>query len=54
VARQSPARISSPFGWRHTIGPFIPGGFHNGVDVAAPAGAEVRAAAGGKVTAITG
>ena len=47
-----PACISSPFGWRHAIGPYIPAGFHNGVDLAAPAGAEVRAAAGGTITAI--
>jgi murein DD-endopeptidase MepM/ murein hydrolase activator NlpD len=47
-----PACISSPFGWRHAIGPFIPAGFHNGVDLAAPAGAEVRAAAGGTIAAI--
>ena len=47
-----PACISSPFGWRHAIGPFIPAGFHNGVDLAAPAGAEVRAAASGTITAI--
>jgi murein DD-endopeptidase MepM/ murein hydrolase activator NlpD len=47
-----PACISSPFGWRHAIGPFIPAGFHNGVDLAAPAGAEVRAAASGTIAAI--
>jgi murein DD-endopeptidase MepM/ murein hydrolase activator NlpD len=47
-----PACISSPFGWRHAIGRFIPAGFHNGVDLAAPAGAEVRAAAGGTISAI--
>ena len=46
------ACISSPFGWRHAIGPFIPAGFHNGVDLAAPAGAEVRAAASGTIAAI--
>jgi murein DD-endopeptidase MepM/ murein hydrolase activator NlpD len=47
-----PACISSPFGWRHAIGPYIPAGFHNGVDLAAPAGAEVRAAATGTIAAI--
>jgi murein DD-endopeptidase MepM/ murein hydrolase activator NlpD len=47
-----PTCISSPFGWRHAIGPFIPAGFHNGVDLAAPAGAEVRAAASGTIAAI--
>lgn len=48
----SHACISSPFGWRHAVGPYIPAGFHNGVDLAAPAGAVVRAAAGGTIAAI--
>ena len=48
----SPACISSPFGWRHAIGPYIPAGFHNGVDLAAPAGAVVHAAASGTIAAI--
>ena len=49
----SAACISSPFGWRHAIGPFIPAGFHNGVDLAAPAGAEVHAAASGTIAGIS-
>ena len=44
-----PACISSPFGWRHTVGPHAPAAFHNGVDLPAPAGALVRAAAAGTV-----
>jgi murein DD-endopeptidase MepM/ murein hydrolase activator NlpD len=47
-----PACITSPFGWRHAIGPLIPAEFHNGVDLAAPAGGTVRAAAGGTVAEI--
>jgi murein DD-endopeptidase MepM/ murein hydrolase activator NlpD len=47
-----PACITSPFGWRHAIGPFIPAEFHKGVDLAAPAGGEVRAAASGTIATI--
>lgn len=48
----TPACISSPFGWRHAVGPHAPAGFHNGVDLPAPAGALVHAAANGTVTVI--
>jgi murein DD-endopeptidase MepM/ murein hydrolase activator NlpD len=48
----SPTCISSPFGWRHAVGPYIPAGFHNGIDLTAPAGAEVRAAASGTIATI--
>lgn len=44
-----PACISSPFGWRHAVGPHAPAAFHNGVDLPAPAGAVVHAAAAGRV-----
>jgi murein DD-endopeptidase MepM/ murein hydrolase activator NlpD len=47
-----PACISSPFGWRHAVGPHAPAGFHNGVDLPAPAGAEVHAAAAGTIATI--
>ncbi len=48
----TPACISSPFGWRGPVGPRAPAGFHNGVDLPAPAGALVHAAADGTVVAI--
>jgi murein DD-endopeptidase MepM/ murein hydrolase activator NlpD len=44
--------ISSPFGWRHAVGPHVPAGMHEGVDLPAPAGAVVRAASAGRVVAI--
>lgn len=52
LAPVAPACISSPFGWRRTIGPHSPAGMHNGVDLPAPAGAAVHAAAAGEVVAI--
>ena len=48
----SPACISSPFGMRHAVGPHAPAGFHNGVDLPAPPGALVHAAAAGTVLVI--
>lgn len=47
-----PACISSPFGMRRVIGPHAPAAFHNGVDLPAPAGALVHAAADGTVLRI--
>lgn len=47
-----PACISSPFGMRRAIGPHAPAAFHNGVDLPAPAGGMVRAAAAGTVLRI--
>ncbi len=44
--------VSSPFGFRHWVGPHAPAGFHNGIDLPAPAGAIVRAAAAGTVSKI--
>src|ERR1700733_13748019 len=47
-----PACVSSPFGWRHAVGPHAPAGFHNGIDLPAPAGAIVHAAAAGTISII--
>lgn len=47
-----PACISSPFGMRRAVGPHAPAGFHNGVDLPAPAGALVHAAADGVIVVI--
>ena len=47
-----PACISSPFGWRHAVGPHAPAAFHNGIDLPAPEGALVHAAAAGTVLRI--
>jgi len=43
---------SSPFGWRHRVGPMAPAGFHNGIDLPAAAGALVRVPMGGTVSRI--
>ena len=48
----SPACVSAPFGWRQAVGPHAPAGFHNGIDLPAPAGALVHAAAAGTVLVI--
>ena len=48
----SPACISSPFGPRVLPNRPLAGRFHNGIDMPAPAGAPVRAAAPGKVMRI--
>jgi murein DD-endopeptidase MepM/ murein hydrolase activator NlpD len=45
----TPACVSSPFGWRHAVGPHAPAGFHNGLGLPAPAGAQVHAAAAGTI-----
>ena len=52
VPPMAPACISSPFGWRHALGPLSPAGLHNGIDVAAAPGTFVRAAAAGRVVKI--
>ncbi len=48
----TPACVSSPFGWRHAVGPHAPAGFHNGIDLPAPVGALVHAAAAGTLVII--
>src|SRR4051794_18422465 len=48
----TPACISSPFGYRHAVGPHAPAGFHNGIDLPASAGALVHAAADGTIQVI--
>src|SRR5476649_727198 len=48
----TPACVSSPFGWRHAVWPHAPSGFHNGIDLPAPAGALVHAAAAGTVEVV--
>ena len=44
--------ISSPFGWRHAVGPHAPAGMHDGIDLPAPAGEWVHAVADGTVSHI--
>ncbi len=46
------ACMTSPFGPRHAVGPRAPAGMHNGIDLRAAAGAWVRAAAAGRVSAV--
>ena len=48
----TPACVSSSFGWRQAVGPHAPEGFHNGIDLPAPAGALVHVAAAGTVVAV--
>jgi murein DD-endopeptidase MepM/ murein hydrolase activator NlpD len=47
----SPTCITSPFGPRRRIGQIAPG-LHPGIDLSAPAGGAIRAAADGQVIAI--
>ena len=51
LAPMSPTCVTSPFGPRRRIGPNAVG-FHNGIDLAAPAGGVIRAVADGRVLAI--
>jgi murein DD-endopeptidase MepM/ murein hydrolase activator NlpD len=48
----TPACVSSPFGSRHAVGPHASAGFHNGIDLPAPAGALVHAAAAGTIEVV--
>jgi murein DD-endopeptidase MepM/ murein hydrolase activator NlpD len=52
LAPVTPACVSSPFGPRRRIGPSAPAAFHRGIDLPAPAGAPVHAAAAGTVASI--
>src|SRR5450755_1166068 len=52
LAPVTPACVSSPFGPRRRIGPSAPAAFHRGIDLPAPAGAPVHAAAAGTVVSI--
>ena len=47
----SPTCVTSPFGPRRRIGPNA-SGFHKGIDLSAPAGGAIRAAADGQVIAV--
>jgi murein DD-endopeptidase MepM/ murein hydrolase activator NlpD len=49
----TPACVSSPFGWRHAVGPHAPAGFHNGIDLASPLDASCYAVAGEKTEGVT-
>ncbi len=51
LAPVSPTCVTSPFGMRRRIGPNAVG-FHNGIDLLAPAGGVIRAVADGRVLAI--
>ena len=51
AAPVSPTCVTSPFGPRRRIGPNAVG-FHNGIDLLAPAGGAIRAVADGQVVAI--
>ena len=47
----SPTCVTSPFGPRRRIGPNA-SGFHAGIDLSAPAGGAIRAAADGQIIAV--